>query len=256
MIEKQNELRIQTVFLQQQIGNNRDIELDSGECNDRIARKQIQFGRLNDAFDLDTSEWNTAKQILRSQSEKLQQLRRQNRQAMIDREAKNKAIAALKGTCEELSDKLKKMHNQSDSAQNRLKQLDELVEMEEKSLNDVETELVRLSQMLFRSKSVLDQWQSEHKLVEVSVELPHPGRSDSLNMSFHRWRSLCWRQPSKQSTPISVRKRKRCIDKWRCNTMRYDQNLSNEITFHDPIHLLQFLNSNSKCWQRKSVSKN
>lgn len=160
---------MQAVFLKQQIGNNREIELENTEYNDKMARKQIHLGQVNETFQLHSNEMVTFRQILRSQSEKLQQLRRKNRQAVLERETKGEVIKKLYATCEELSAKLKKMRNQTDSAQNRLKQLDELVEAEEKSLTSVEVEVARMSQMLYRSKTILQQWQSEHKLVEVNA---------------------------------------------------------------------------------------
>lgn len=162
---------MQNVFLTQQIGNNREIELETRDFSDRTARKQIQLGQLNEAVQLESNEMVTYKQILRNEGEKLQQLRHKNRQLIVEKEAKTESINKLSGTCQELSEKIKKMLNQSDGAQNRLKQLDELVEAEEKSLNCVEVELARLSQMLFRSKSILQQWQSEQKLVDVSVNI-------------------------------------------------------------------------------------
>lgn len=160
---------MQLVFLKQQVGNNREIELEKSDYNDKIARKQIQLSQLDDTLQLESNEMITFKQILRGQSEKLQQLRRKNRQSIVETEAKGEAINRLIVTCQELSEKMEKMVNHTESAQNRLKQLDELVEAEEKSLSCVEVELTRLSQMLYRSKQILQQWQNEHKLVEVSA---------------------------------------------------------------------------------------
>lgn len=162
---------MQIEFLKQQVGNNREVEVENTDYNDKMARKQIQWGKLNETFQLDSSEMVALKQILRSQGEKLQQLRRENRHAKVEKETKTEAINKLNITCQELNEKFKKMLNQTDSAQNRLRQLDELVEAEEKSLNLVDVELSRLCQMLYRSKQILQQWQSEHKLVEVSVQV-------------------------------------------------------------------------------------
>lgn len=167
--EKVAELQMQIVFLKQQIENNREIESENVENNDRIARKQIQLSQLNETVQLESNEIITLKQILRSQSTKLEQLRRKNRQTIIERETKIEAIATLSTTCQELSEKIKKMADQKDSAQSRLKELDHLFESEEKSLNCIELELSRLSQMLYRSKQILQQWQNEDKLVEVSA---------------------------------------------------------------------------------------
>lgn len=191
---------MQIVFLKQQIGNNTEIELESNSFNDKVARKQHHLGQLNETFQLDSNELITFKQILRSQSEKLQQMRRQNRQTIIEREAKVEAINKLNTTCQELGEKLKKIINQTDSAQNRLKQLDELVEAEEKSLNCVEVELARLSQMLYRSKSILQQWQSEHKLVEVSANALRGYRVLSANSC--RWKFMYWRRQSNRLPSI------------------------------------------------------
>lgn len=168
------------VFLNQQIGNNHEIELENTDYNDKMARKQIHLGQANETFQLHSNEMVTFRQILRGQSEKLQQLRRKNRQTVLEREAKAEVIKKLQSTCEELSEKLKKMRNQTDSAQNRLKQLDELVEAEEKSLNCVELEVARMSQMLYRSKTILQQWQSEHKLVEVNAQMKYVFTNEAI----------------------------------------------------------------------------
>lgn len=195
---------MQNVFLTQQIGNNREIEVETRDFNDKMARKQIQLSQLTEAFQLDSNEIGTFKQILRNESEKLQQLRHKNRQIIVEKEAKTETINKLNDTCQELGEKIKKMVNQNDSAQNRLKQLDELVEAEEKSLNCVETELTRLSQMLFRSKSILQQWQSEQKLVDVSVNIIFANfQLVATQPQILRWKSKCWRRRSNQPPPIS-----------------------------------------------------
>lgn len=162
------ELQMRTDFLRQHIQNNEEIEAENKEFTEKITRQQFELGELNDAIQLDSTEVDACTRGMRNANEKLQQMRRKNRHTIVEREAKEKAVADLNVTCQESEEKLKKMTNQMTNAQNRMKQLDDLVENGEKSLNCVEMELSRMSEMLFRSKSILQQWQNEHKLVEVS----------------------------------------------------------------------------------------
>lgn len=129
---KTTELQEQIEFLNQQINNNKESELSIENLNHETAGIRLRLAQIHDDVQLKSNELITAKRLLQNQSNHLQQIRQKNRQAIIEREAKTKAIDELKTITTELNEKLKKFSNKRGNAQDRLKHLDELVEVKKK----------------------------------------------------------------------------------------------------------------------------
>lgn len=165
--KKAIELQEQNEFLLQQKQNNRESELAINELNEATVRLRAQLGQLNETVQLKGSDLISMKRMLQSQNHQLQLQRQQNRKTTIECETKRKTIEELKGVNANLGEKLKKLSDKQGNALDRLKHLDDLAEAEEKALANVEMEIQRMSQLVYRSQQVLQQWQCDSKSVEV-----------------------------------------------------------------------------------------
>lgn len=166
-LSKTKELEEQTEFINQQLENNKESEYAIKQLNHEVAAIRIQLHQCNEAIQLHTNEYITMKRQLQHETNLVQQIRQKNRQMTIECEIKTKDIEKMKAIVTDLIEKMAKIKSQKNSAEARLRHLDELYDHEQKSVHNVNAETARLSQMLFRSSQVLGQWREEQKLAEV-----------------------------------------------------------------------------------------
>lgn len=161
------ELNEQTEFLNQQITNNKESEFMISELNEQISKVRSQLTQYNEEIQLKANDLITLRRQLQHDTNCLQQMRQKNHKAAIELDSKTKQIAKLKEVVDELSSKMGKIQNEKDNAEDRLRNLDELFEDEEKSIHAIELEMARLSQMVYRSSQLIQQQHNEQKLIEV-----------------------------------------------------------------------------------------
>lgn len=165
--QKRGELKEQVEFLEQQIKNNKESEHMIGESNEKISNIRGQLTQHTEQIELQANELITLRRQMQHDTNRLQQLRQKNHKATIQYAAKTKEIAKLKEIVDELKKKLEKIQTEKNNAENRLRHLDELHEDEEKSIQSIELEMDRLSQMVYRSSQLIQQQRNEQKLLEV-----------------------------------------------------------------------------------------
>lgn len=137
------------------------------ELNEQISSVRIQLNQYNEELQLKANDLITLRRQLESDTNGLQQMRQENHKATIEHDAKTKQIAKIKAVVDELSSKVKRIQNERDNSEYRLRHLDELFEDEEKAIRAIELEMTRLSQMVFRSSQLIQQQNNEQKLIEV-----------------------------------------------------------------------------------------
>lgn len=164
-----SELAEHEQFLEHQLANNRETQLESDNLNAEIFKLQQQMAKLNENYSLKTNDLISLKRLLANQSNQLQKTRQRNRQMIIEKEKLNKLIAKMKITVDELEKKLEMLNAKGTKAQNRLDNLTELAESEQKAIHNVELEIGRLSQMLYRSRQILQQFDEDNKTVQVII---------------------------------------------------------------------------------------
>lgn len=161
------ELNEQTEFLNQQITNNKESEFMISELNEQISKVRSQLTQYHEEIQLKANDLITLRRQLQNDTNCLQQMRQKNHKAAIELDSKTKQIAKLKEVVDELSSKMGKIQNEKDNSEDRLRNLDELFEDEEKSIHAIELEMARLSQMVYRSSQLIQQQHNEQKLIEV-----------------------------------------------------------------------------------------
>lgn len=162
------ELSEQNDFLDQQLKNNRETEDTIAEINTRAVALRTQNTRMSDAVVLQTNELITLKKMVRSFGHQLQRARQVSRQHVSQIDERQRLIANIKTQQQEMQEKLRKFGDLNATAQDRLRSLDELVEAEEKSVHNLNLEIARMGTALYRSQQILQQWDADYKLLQVT----------------------------------------------------------------------------------------
>lgn len=159
----------QTEFLDQQIQNNCESEFTISQLNAQISQLRRNMDSCTNAIQLAANELIGMKRQMQGDTNRLQHLRQENRRKMVEIDSMMKSNEHLKKTVAELTEQVKKVKNDKDSSECRLKHLHDLLEKEEKQLYEIDSEMARLSQMLFRSTQVLQEQQNEYKMIQVHL---------------------------------------------------------------------------------------
>lgn len=161
------ELEQHKVFINQQIETNKEIQCEITQLNAESSAVRQQLNNSMESIQSNLNDMITTKRELRNKTNCLQQLRQNNRQINIDCEKLTKVVAKLKETVTELTTKVNAIENERNGAEGRLKHLNELFDSEEKSVDAVQLEINRISQLLYRTTQILQQEREEYKLIEV-----------------------------------------------------------------------------------------
>lgn len=207
--------------MDQQLKNNSESEFAISQLNIRISKLRDQLNASSEAIQLAMNELIAMKRRVQHETNRLQQIRQHNQQMTIASAAQLKSNQKLKETVSELVEKVKKIQSGKNSSEGRLRYLDELFENEGKQVHEIETEMSRLSQMLYRSTQVLQEQQNEQKLLEVKTSSnTKQQNSPNLNsINFFRVRYSCWNQQTERSQVIFCIKKKNWLDKSKSNTI-------------------------------------
>lgn len=138
------------------------------ELNDEISSIRSRLNRHTDAIQLQANEFITLRRQVQCDSNRLQQIRQKNHKTAMESDSKMKKIAIIKGIVDELISKVETIGMERSNAEDRLRHLDELFADEERTIQSMELEMTRLSQMVYRSSQLIQQQHNEQKLIEVS----------------------------------------------------------------------------------------
>ena len=116
-------------FLDRQIENNKEVERAIANLNDEVTQIRYRLQEESEALVLDTSEFLSVKKLLHNVANCLQQQRQQNRQKTVEQQEKEKVFENGKTIYENLKTKYDEFVGKNFNAQDRLKHLDELVEV-------------------------------------------------------------------------------------------------------------------------------
>lgn len=183
MTDKKSELKECETFLNQQIQINREIQLEIDEVNDKIAKLRLEKNQLSEKIAFETNESISMKRIMQSKSNELQKIRQKNRETKIDCENNRQTIEKMQNVLANLMADNQELMKKSDCAQSRLQQFNELMNGEEKLIENAQAEIERLSQMIFRSQQILQQWRDDQKTIHAEIHVLE-STIKSLNSNF------------------------------------------------------------------------
>lgn len=164
---KTNELKEQIDFLDQQIQNNKDTEFTIAELNVETSKLRSKLTDLVEMVALYNNELATTKKTVYNVSMRLNRQRQKNRQELTEIKDKEVLLEKEKQNYEQLMKREEIFKSRNLSAQDRLRQLDEMMEIEEKNIKALQMEITRLSGALYRSNQQLNEFQSEEKILSV-----------------------------------------------------------------------------------------
>ncbi|XP_039452121.1 coiled-coil domain-containing protein 39 [Culex pipiens pallens] len=163
------DLKAQDEFLEEQQRNNREIELGIAELNVEVSKLRNRLNALTDNVQLKTNEYQITRKAVQNVSNKLTSMRNKNRQALMEEAEKERQIHTNLSQLEELREKFENFRSKTLCAQERLRQLNEIVEQEERQMKVLSDETARLSTALYRAQSQLVAMKDEEKLLRIEV---------------------------------------------------------------------------------------
>lgn len=156
---------------EQQATNGKELELQIEELNEKISTERNKFNQLTDAIALKTSELEVLKKNVAQISKELIAQRQKNRQFATDKEAREKTLDEWKQVQESLQKRYETFKGKSYTIQERLRELDQLIEIEERNIKILNAENLRLSGAKLKAQQHLTEMCNEEKTLDVSIEL-------------------------------------------------------------------------------------
>ena len=150
--------------------DNNETEYHIQELNITSSDLRNRLLRLEDAVALKNSELLALRKTVQNESQKLNNLRSQNRQMLADEREKENH---LKNTIQEMTslrEKYEKFKNNNSNAQERLRQIEEMLEAEQKNMKTLQDETARLSSTLYRSEQQLKKLQEAERNLMIESQ--------------------------------------------------------------------------------------
>lgn len=167
--KKNQQLKEELEFFNQQVQNNRESEQDIAEQNAKVTQVRAQLTAIIDEGKLLKNDSVTLKKLVQSMTAHLQQKRYRNRQASIELTEKTAHHEELTARLQKIRTKYETFRNKNFNAQDRLRHLDDLVEGEEKQLNTIAAESTRLNSTLYRTSQLALKGKNDHIVLETQI---------------------------------------------------------------------------------------
>lgn len=152
-----------------QVADNKELELHIEDLNAGQSALRQKYTSLQEALQSNSSELASLRKEVQNIAQKLSNQRSLNKRLVQEENDKEAACRKSVGELETLKKKHENFKSKTMNAQERLKQLDEFVEAEEKHIKSLEDETSRLAGVLFRAEHQLHKLQEQEKLMDVSL---------------------------------------------------------------------------------------
>uniref|UniRef100_A0A1A9ZDJ7 Coiled-coil domain-containing protein 39 n=1 Tax=Glossina pallidipes TaxID=7398 RepID=A0A1A9ZDJ7_GLOPL len=173
--EKGRELKASEDRLNAIIENNRTVEMNIEELNTEASQIKEQIQMLSDMVILKTNEVDILQKELQGLAHRVEQQRIENRRNIQLQTDRLTQIKELNGLVETLTKKLKDKQNQNLSAAQRLQQLEDLMDAEEKLSNQVGKENERINGLAYRGMLQLKSFQDETQTLLTAADAYRSG---------------------------------------------------------------------------------
>lgn len=163
--------------------DNREIEIMIQELNIQSSDLRNRLNQLDNSNVSKSSEMLALRKTVQHESQKLNNLRAQNRQLLVEEKEKENLLKTSIDDMRTLREKFEKFQTNNSNAQERLRQIDEMLENEKKNIKTIESEVDRLSSTLHRSEQQLQKLQEAEKNLDLEGQ--------ALENGITRTRSSC-----------------------------------------------------------------
>ncbi|XP_037893661.1 coiled-coil domain-containing protein 39 [Glossina fuscipes] len=173
--EKGRELKSSEDRLNGIIANNRTVEMNIEELNTEASQIKEQIQMLSDMVILKTNEVDILQKELQGLAHRVEQQRIENRRNIQLQTDRLTQIKELNGLVETLTKRLKDKQNQNLSAAQRLQQLEDLMDAEEKIANQVGKENERINGISYRGMLQLKTFQDDAQTLLTAADAYRSG---------------------------------------------------------------------------------
>lgn len=154
---------------EQQATNGKELELQIEDMNDKISLERNKLNQLVDGISLKSNELEVLKKNVMRISKELIAQRQKNRQCATEKATSDKALEEWKQVQEALQRRYETFKGKSYSIQDRLRELDQLIEIEERNVKILTAENLRLSGAMFKAQQHLTELCQEERTLDVSL---------------------------------------------------------------------------------------
>lgn len=154
---------------EQQAINGRELELQIEEMNEKISVERNKFNQLVDSISLKSNELEVLKKNVMRISKELINQRQKNRRFATEKGVSDKALDEWKQVQEALQRRYETFKGKSYTIQDRLRELDQLIEIEERNVKILTAENLRLSGAMFKAQQHLTDLCNEERSLDVSA---------------------------------------------------------------------------------------
>lgn len=153
---------------EQQCTNQKELELQIEELNDKTSNERIKLNNFTNSISLKSNELEILKKNIVTVSKDLMKQRQQNRLNSSEKLIKEQLLEEWKGINQSLLERYNTFRSKNYNSLDRLQQLDELIKNEEKNIKVLTVENIRLSEALFKANQRHLEIQNEEKTLEVN----------------------------------------------------------------------------------------
>lgn len=161
--EKRASLEHQEEILKAKQIENRETEIYIQELNITSSNLRNRLLKLEESIRLKCSELLALRKTVQNESQRLNDLRNQNRHMLIEEKDKENALQSNIEELKMMREKYEKFKNNNSNAQERLKQIEEMLEDELKNKKTIQDEMIRLNATLYRSEQQLKKLREAEK---------------------------------------------------------------------------------------------
>ncbi|GAB0099201.1 Coiled-coil domain-containing protein 39 [Sergentomyia squamirostris] len=148
----------------------KEIEQEIAELNVKISDDRSRLTNLTDALNLKVSEMESIKKSLASVGHELQRQRQKNRQWLNEKISKENLLIEWQNIYEDLSKRHEAFRSKKYNADERLRQLEELIEVEDRNIKILSGETGKLTNAIFKAHQHLSELQAEDKVKDMEIQ--------------------------------------------------------------------------------------
>lgn len=158
---------------EKQATNGKELELQIEEMNEKISMDRNKLNQITDLIALKSSELEILKKNIVQISKELIGQRQKNRHFKTEKTNSDKTLEEWTNVYESLQGRYDAFKGKHYNIQDRLRELDQLIEIEEKNVKILTTENLRLSGAMFKAHQHQTELCNEERTLDVSTYLQH-----------------------------------------------------------------------------------
>nr|CAD7438248.1 unnamed protein product [Timema bartmani] len=167
---REEELREQKQFYDNEVNNNKEMNLQIAQVSHTAAKLRDELARLKAMVTELNNELKVVQRTMCSLGNQLSSQRAKNKQIHETILSKKERVESLINQNNILKDRLTMVDSESASATDRVRQLEEMLQVEEKTVHLLDVDIERLHESLFRAQQVLFNLRKEEEVQLIKIK--------------------------------------------------------------------------------------